>query len=157
MRKFEIVNRLHKEEPDRTDRAYWQLLGRVLVEKEQVKQKDFSEEEYQEIKLAIQERKAIVSAKRFRMITAFGETKSPADWTLDSRCHVPRTVLYIRVFQLGWEPEKAITTKASNYTKEDGELSSKKRGDFFEERTNRRVKSGIEWVKRFKQAQERLS
>lgn len=157
MRKVEIVNRLHHEEPDRTDRAYWQLLGRVLSDKEQIKKKYFTEEEYQEIKRAIQERKTLLPPKQFRKITAFGETKSPADWTLDSRCNVSRHIIYVRVFQLGWDGERAITTGTTNYKKTDKEFVLETRKRFVEERTNRRVQSGIEWVERFKQAQGSLS
>lgn len=152
MTKTEIVKRLSIEEPDRTGRAYWQLLARILRLREQVGKKEFNEKEYQEIKQAIQERKAILPPKQFRMITAFGETKSPADWTLDSRCKAPRTVLYIRVFQLGWDTERAITTKVSNYTKEDREMLFQVRANFAKERTSRKVSTGREWVERFRQA-----
>lgn len=42
-------------------------------------------------------------------ITAFGETKSAAEWTRDSRCVVKRDTLRQRI-KYGYEPELAITT-----------------------------------------------
>lgn len=44
-----------------------------------------------------------------RHITAFGETKTVADWTRDSRCNVSFQILYKRVVTFGWNPERALT------------------------------------------------
>lgn len=44
-----------------------------------------------------------------RLITAFGETKSPTEWAEDPRCKVDKDRLYVRVFKRGWNPEIAIT------------------------------------------------
>jgi hypothetical protein len=45
-----------------------------------------------------------------RPLTAFGETKKLKEWGIDSRCKVNFDTIYRRVFECGWEPEKAITT-----------------------------------------------
>lgn len=42
------------------------------------------------------------------MITAFGETKTARDWTMDSRCSIQRKALTSRI-RRGWNPEQAIT------------------------------------------------
>lgn len=44
-----------------------------------------------------------------RFVTAFGETKSAADWAEDSRCKVSRDRIYYRLDR-GWSPEAAIAT-----------------------------------------------
>lgn len=45
-----------------------------------------------------------------RLITVFGETKCLEDWARDSRCTVSPGGLRHRIIQLGWSPEKAVTT-----------------------------------------------
>lgn len=44
-----------------------------------------------------------------RFVTAFGETKSIALWTRDSRCSVPYSALFFRLDH-GWPTEEAIIT-----------------------------------------------
>lgn len=43
-----------------------------------------------------------------RLITAFGETKTLAEWSRDSRCVICYNALKQRI-NYKWEPEKAIT------------------------------------------------
>jgi len=45
-------------------------------------------------------------------LTAFGETKTAADWIDDPRCQVRRITFYGRIHR-GWPVEKAITLPAS--------------------------------------------
>lgn len=42
-------------------------------------------------------------------ITAFGETRTAAEWSRDPRCRVTHMALWFRIVESGWEPEKAIT------------------------------------------------
>jgi hypothetical protein len=44
------------------------------------------------------------------MITAFGETKSIAQWSRDPRCAVSKAALGLRIQRRGWDPERALTT-----------------------------------------------
>jgi hypothetical protein len=46
-----------------------------------------------------------------RFLTAFGETKTVADWADDERCEVGYWTLFSRL-QLGWEAERAISMPA---------------------------------------------
>lgn len=50
--------------------------------------------------------------RKNRSLTAFGETKTIANWSRDERCSVGRRLLSARIVKLGWEPEKAITQKS---------------------------------------------
>lgn len=43
-----------------------------------------------------------------RMVTAFGETKTLAQWAEDSRCACNYANLYYRVIRAGWDAELAI-------------------------------------------------
>ncbi|WP_396328522.1 hypothetical protein [Burkholderia anthina] len=45
---------------------------------------------------------------RCRFVTAFGETKSGADWVRDSRCVVTRDTLFYRL-DIGMSAEQAMT------------------------------------------------
>jgi hypothetical protein len=47
-----------------------------------------------------------------RFITAFGETKTIANWVRDKRCLISHQLLTFRIVKRGWEPEKAITQKS---------------------------------------------
>lgn len=56
-----------------------------------------------------------------KKIAAFGELKPVSLWAKDPRCKVSRQTLTYRIFVIGWEAEKAITTpvdlsKASHVT-----------------------------------------
>lgn len=52
------------------------------------------------------------------MLTAFGETKSYRDWIADARCVVKKYgTLRARVYQYGWNPEIALTTKERELVK----------------------------------------
>ena len=44
-------------------------------------------------------------------ITAFGETKCLTDWVNDSRVVLSSSSIKMRIFKLGWSPEKALTAK----------------------------------------------
>jgi hypothetical protein len=46
-------------------------------------------------------------------VSAFGEVKSLAEWSRDSRCRVPYQALVERVSKLGYPPEHAITKPKS--------------------------------------------
>lgn len=46
-----------------------------------------------------------------RTIVAFGETKSPMEWSKDLRAAVGYDEIKRRVFTSGWDPEEAITVK----------------------------------------------
>lgn len=51
-----------------------------------------------------------------RIVEAFGESKSIAEWSDDPRCVVPYQTLYLRVtgsLKKHWPPEAAITTKSN--------------------------------------------
>jgi hypothetical protein len=41
-------------------------------------------------------------------VTAFGETKTLAQWERDPRCGVKRQALWMRLYQYCWDPEIAI-------------------------------------------------
>jgi hypothetical protein len=41
--------------------------------------------------------------------TAYGETKTIAEWASDSRCAVKYATLYARIKRRGWTPEEIIT------------------------------------------------
>lgn len=43
-------------------------------------------------------------------LTAFGETKTLREWTLDTRCRVSYGTLHSRLYSCGWASEKAIAT-----------------------------------------------
>jgi hypothetical protein len=43
------------------------------------------------------------------LVTAFGETKSMAEWSRDPRCLVPYQVIKNRL-RRGWSPETTLTT-----------------------------------------------
>lgn len=47
--------------------------------------------------------------KSTHRVTAFGQTKSLADWAEDDRCSVTYNAVLYRL-RKGWEPERAITT-----------------------------------------------
>lgn len=47
-----------------------------------------------------------------RHVVAFGETKTPAQWVRDPRCRVNIHTLRLRIFRLGWPPERAIQEPA---------------------------------------------
>ena len=49
------------------------------------------------------------NTRKNRMITAFGETKTVAEWNEDHRCSVKYGTLYSRIDR-GWEVERAIIT-----------------------------------------------
>lgn len=49
-------------------------------------------------------------------VTAFGETKTVADWADDSRCVVTYKVLLPRI-KRGWDAEEAITTRSERHPK----------------------------------------
>lgn len=51
------------------------------------------------------------------VVTAFKEEKCLSEWANDSRCVVNQFTLRKRIFELGWEPEKAITTKINKEIK----------------------------------------
>lgn len=44
-----------------------------------------------------------------RRITAFGETKTMAEWARDPRCAVDYAALYLRIVRRGWDSERALT------------------------------------------------
>jgi hypothetical protein len=44
-----------------------------------------------------------------RHVTAFGETKTIAEWSRDKRCRVGASALYSRISTFGMEPETALT------------------------------------------------
>lgn len=48
-----------------------------------------------------------------RLLTAFGETKTMAEWLEDDRCAVSKNTLKNRVFR-GWPDEEAITSPTTN-------------------------------------------
>lgn len=48
--------------------------------------------------------------RRYRLITAFGETKNLAQWTRDPRCSASYITVLSRMDKLRWDVEKAITT-----------------------------------------------
>ena len=52
----------------------------------------------------------LISKREARRFTAFGETKTAAEWAKDPRCRVPRGVLKARLYMHRWEPEAALTT-----------------------------------------------
>jgi len=54
--------------------------------------------------------------------TAFGETKTLHEWSIDERCVVNVHSLVYRI-GAGWEPERAITQKSERKTQRDGEYS----------------------------------
>lgn len=45
-----------------------------------------------------------------RLVSAFGETKTIADWSRDSRCLVSYDMLRTRVVELGWDVPRALST-----------------------------------------------
>jgi len=49
-------------------------------------------------------------ATRRTMLTAFGETKSIADWGRDPRCQVEKRQIVLRMRKFGWTAERAIAT-----------------------------------------------
>jgi hypothetical protein len=50
------------------------------------------------------------TASRGRMVTAFGDTKTIADWARDERCLVKYHCLYDRIVRAGWPAETAMRT-----------------------------------------------
>lgn len=48
-------------------------------------------------------------------VTAFGETKTVVEWSVDQRCVVKENCLRMRLDKYGWHPERAITTPARGY------------------------------------------
>ena len=46
--------------------------------------------------------------RRNRMVLAFGEEKTLAQWSEDQRCASNYPCLYYRVIRAGWDPELAI-------------------------------------------------
>jgi hypothetical protein len=46
--------------------------------------------------------------RNVRPVTAWGETKLIIDWVEDERCGVEYLTLYRRLYERGWQPEKAI-------------------------------------------------
>ena len=46
-------------------------------------------------------------------LQAFGETKTYAQWSRDTRCRVTPDAFYQRVHSYGWDVEKAITTPST--------------------------------------------
>lgn len=48
------------------------------------------------------------------LLTAFGETKTVAEWVDDPRCSVTYTALIQRVRRAGWAPEEAVSTPAQS-------------------------------------------
>lgn len=56
-------------------------------------------------------RSAATQHKNSPQITAFGETKSLAEWAIDQRCVVSKQTLYYRLRNL-WSSEQAIETPA---------------------------------------------
>lgn len=57
------------------------------------------------------------NTRRNYQITAFGETKTLVEWSLDQRCRVYYELLRARVKSLGWEPERAITAPVNRNEK----------------------------------------
>lgn len=57
-----------------------------------------------------------------RNLYAFGETKTPIEWTVDPRCMVGYKALLDRVNKLGWSAEEAISTPplTNGYKKNHG-------------------------------------
>jgi len=51
--------------------------------------------------------------ERSKLMTAFGETKTIVEWAEDPRSVVERKQLYHRIF-MGWEPERALTTRSGD-------------------------------------------
>lgn len=60
------------------------------------------------------------NTRRNRILEAFGERKSIAEWCDDVRARVKGSTLWARVMQYNWSPEKAISTppKFSRWSKE---------------------------------------
>ena len=54
------------------------------------------------------------NTRRNKLISAFGEIKTIAQWSKDERCVVRYHGLLYRINKLCWEAEKAITTKKMN-------------------------------------------
>jgi len=53
--------------------------------------------------------------KRAKKICAFGEEKTCHEWVQSDVCVLRKTsTLHNRVFKLGWDPEKALTTPPNN-------------------------------------------
>lgn len=48
-----------------------------------------------------------------KLVTAFGETKSLAEWARDKRCSITKSTLGYRIFKKQWPPEKAITSPST--------------------------------------------
>lgn len=51
-----------------------------------------------------------LNTRRTRYLTAFGETKPVAVWASDPRCVVNRRTLNSRIYNYGWDDERAIAT-----------------------------------------------
>lgn len=63
-------------------------------------------------------------------LTAFGETKTLADWFSDYRCAVQVAgTLYRRVTRLGWDHERALVTPSNNRPAKDGLGDESKQND----------------------------
>lgn len=45
----------------------------------------------------------------YRMITAFGDTKSITEWLSDDRCEVPKLATLWKRINDGWSPERALS------------------------------------------------
>lgn len=66
-------------------------------------------------------RKANLNNTRVNVrVTAFGETRTVAEWASDPRCLVEYDTLYSRIQVLGWNPERALMTKRG--TRKDGNV-----------------------------------
>lgn len=50
------------------------------------------------------------NTRRNVSMTAFGETKTMAEWSRDPRCRCCYSTMYQRIDRLNWEPERAIVT-----------------------------------------------
>lgn len=63
------------------------------------------------------------NTRRNYMVTAFGETKTVAQWVKDKRCVLIKQSLIYRL-NTGWNPELAITTIPTQRYKKIEELNS---------------------------------
>ena len=61
------------------------------------------------------------NTRKNRIIRAFGETKTVADWADDQRCTVPYGTLYARLFRYGFTNEAAISKPRQPITTQESE------------------------------------
>ena len=144
MNKSDVARRLHREAPERTIKAYKNLLYAFFRKEPELNQEVYSEGEYQDIKRRIEERTKQYPVNPQLTLTIFGETRTLSQWSKDPRCEVNKLTLYLRAIRYAWNPEDALVTPS-------GEKHCKVR-EIEQPLRPIPLQTGKEWYKRFLEA-----